>query len=88
MCEKPTKKIFQTKFYSPGHVPILIARPFGERRGHTELAVRLCELAGLTPCAVLCEMLDEKSGGASSAAKARRYASRHDLAFLEGRQFI
>lgn len=45
----------------PGHVFPLIAREGGvlRRAGHTEAAVDLARLAGLTPAGVLCEVLDE-----------------------------
>lgn len=45
----------------PGHVFPLAARPGGvlERPGHTETAVDLARLAGLTPAAALIEVLNE-----------------------------
>lgn len=45
----------------PGHIFPLCARPGGvlERAGHTEAAVDLAALAGLRPCAVICEILNE-----------------------------
>jgi 3,4-dihydroxy 2-butanone 4-phosphate synthase/GTP cyclohydrolase II len=45
-------------FTRPGHVFPLIARPEGvlRRTGHTEAAVDLARLAGLTPAGVLCEV--------------------------------
>ena len=45
----------------PGHVFPLRARPGGvlERAGHTEGAVDLVSLAGLTPCAAICEVLND-----------------------------
>jgi 3,4-dihydroxy 2-butanone 4-phosphate synthase/GTP cyclohydrolase II len=45
-------------FMRPGHVFPLIARPEGvlRRTGHTEAAVDLARLAGLTPAGVLCEV--------------------------------
>jgi 3,4-dihydroxy 2-butanone 4-phosphate synthase len=44
----------------PGHVFPLIARAGGvlTRRGHTEGAVDLARLAGLSPAAVLCELMN------------------------------
>ncbi|HEY8710006.1 MAG TPA: 3,4-dihydroxy-2-butanone-4-phosphate synthase [Burkholderiaceae bacterium] len=46
---------------SPGHVFPLRAAPGGvlERRGHTEGAVELAQLAGLQTAAVLCELMVE-----------------------------
>ena len=45
----------------PGHVFPLRARPGGvlERAGHTEAAVDLAMLAGLTPTGVLCELVND-----------------------------
>lgn len=45
-------------FIRPGHVFPLVARPEGvlRRPGHTEAAVDLARLAGLTPAGVLCEV--------------------------------
>ncbi|RAI64793.1 3,4-dihydroxy-2-butanone-4-phosphate synthase [Pseudomonas fluorescens] len=45
----------------PGHIFPLIARPGGvaERAGHTEAAVDLAELAGLSPVGVICEILND-----------------------------
>lgn len=45
----------------PGHVFPLIAKNGGvfEREGHTEGSVDLMKLAGLKPCAVLCELTNE-----------------------------
>ena len=44
----------------PGHVFPLRARPGGvlERAGHTEAAVDLARLAGLTPAGVICEIMN------------------------------
>ena len=48
-------------FHSPGHLFPLIAREGGTlvRAGHTEAAVDLMRLAGLTPYALICEILNE-----------------------------
>ncbi len=44
--------------HRPGHVFPLRAKPGGvlERRGHTEVTVDLCRMAGLIPAGVLCEL--------------------------------
>lgn len=48
-------------FVSPGHLSPLRARAGGvlERAGHTETAVDLARLAGLYPCAAICEILND-----------------------------
>ena len=45
----------------PGHVHLLVAKEGGvlRRAGHTEAAMDLARMAGLTPAGVLCEILDE-----------------------------
>ena len=78
---------FTSEFSSPGHVPILYAAPglVLERKGHTELAISLARMAGLSEAAVVCEMLGD-SGGPRSPEAARRYAETHGWVFLEGRE--
>lgn len=46
----------------PGHMFPLRGREGGvlARAGHTEAALDLCQLAGLAPCAVLCEIVDDE----------------------------
>jgi 3,4-dihydroxy 2-butanone 4-phosphate synthase len=48
-----------TDFLRPGHVFPLAGRPgaLGERRGHTEASLALCEAAGLATVAVICEVM-------------------------------
>ena len=48
-------------FVSPGHINPLRARKGGvlERAGHTEAAVDLARLAGLYPCAAICEIMKD-----------------------------
>lgn len=48
-------------FVQPGHVFPLVARPGGvlRRAGHTEAAVDLATMAGLSPAAVICEIMNE-----------------------------
>ncbi len=45
----------------PGHVFPIVAEPGGVlvRAGHTEAGCDLCEMAGLTPSAVICEIMKE-----------------------------
>lgn len=74
---------FMRDFYSPGHVFLLIGRGIEKRHGHTELALELAARAGLPGAMVLCEMLGE--GKALSKEKAREYADRNGLVFIEGK---
>lgn len=77
---------FATEFTSPGHIPILYAarQLARERKGHTELAISLTRMAGLSESVTVCEMLGD-SGGPRSPDAARRYAEAHGWPFLEGR---
>lgn len=65
---------------SPGHVFPLVARPGGvlERRGHTEGAVDLARLAGLTPAAVLCELMNP-DGSMMRGSRLEAYQQRYRL---------
>ncbi|MES1186055.1 MAG: 3,4-dihydroxy-2-butanone-4-phosphate synthase [Myxococcales bacterium] len=70
-------------FLRPGHVFPLKARPGGvlERRGHTEAAVDLALLAGLSPAGALCELVDDE-GEMLRGADLERFAERHALPFM------
>ncbi len=64
----------------PGHVFPLMAQPGGvlSRAGHTEASVDLAMLAGLEPCAVLVEVLNE-DGSMARRAELEAFAERHKL---------
>eukprot|EP00835_Amoeboradix_gromovi_P004307 NODE_328_length_10919_cov_0.472828.p3 type:complete len:213 gc:universal NODE_328_length_10919_cov_0.472828:10417-9779(-) len=49
----------QSEFHRPGHVFPLLYTPGGllKRQGHTEASVDICLLAGVTPCAVISEIV-------------------------------
>ena len=68
---------------TPGHIHPLRARGGGvlQRVGHTEAAVDLCRLAGLTPAGVVCEILDD-DGHAMRRDALDRYATHHRLTFI------
>jgi len=82
-------ELFGAEFRSPGHVPICSASPapLRDRFGHSELAVALMRMAGVTPVALGCEMLGD-DGKALSKSDAIAYASTHGHPFLEGKQII
>ena len=68
-------------FVRPGHVFPLRAREGGVlvRPGHTEAAVDLARLAGLAPCAVICEVLND-DGSVARGPELDRLAATYDLA--------
>jgi 3,4-dihydroxy 2-butanone 4-phosphate synthase len=76
-------------FRSPGHVPICRAseKPLVTRFGHTELATALLMMAGVTPVACGCEIMGD-NGKALSKTDVKRYADKHQLTFLEGKEVI
>ncbi|MBI3588159.1 3,4-dihydroxy-2-butanone-4-phosphate synthase [Candidatus Micrarchaeota archaeon] len=82
----PIKREFAGKFYSPGHVPLLVARPEGKRRGHTELSIKLAKMAGMPPAVMVCEMLDSKTHGALALADAGKYAKKNGLHLICGEE--
>jgi 3,4-dihydroxy 2-butanone 4-phosphate synthase/GTP cyclohydrolase II len=66
-----------------GHVFPLRAREGGvlQRVGHTEAAVDLARLAGLTPAGVICEILNE-DGTASRRPELEKFATEHGITFI------
>ena len=67
----------------PGHVFPLRAVPGGvlQRRGHTEGSVDLALMAGLSPAAVLCELMNP-DGSMSRGEQILEYALVHDIVIL------
>jgi 3,4-dihydroxy 2-butanone 4-phosphate synthase / GTP cyclohydrolase II len=65
---------------TPGHVFPLVARDGGtlERTGHTEAAVDLARLAGLTPAGVICEIMND-DGTMARRNDLISFAQRHAL---------
>ena len=67
-------------FDSPGHQFPLIARPGGvlRRAGHTEAAVDLARLAGLTPAGVICEIMND-DGTMARIPQLDEFRKKHNL---------
>jgi 3,4-dihydroxy 2-butanone 4-phosphate synthase len=88
--EKNKKEIFNSNFKIPGHVPVLIASEglLSNRLGHTEMSVYLTNLAGLSPAAAICEMLDSQTYGALSITKAKQYAKQNTIPFFDVSELI
>ena len=76
-------------FVRPGHVHLLLAKEGGvlRRAGHTEAAVDLARMAGLTPAGVLCEILDEH-GDRASREQLLEIAERHNLEIISIEELI
>lgn len=67
----------------PGHIFPVRARPGGvlKRAGHTEASVDLAILAGLTPGAVICEIMND-DGSMARVPDLSKFADEHDLPLL------
>ena len=72
-----------------GHVFPLRAREGGvlQRVGHTEAAIDLARLAGLTPAGVICEILND-DGSAARRPQLERFATEHGIAFITVAQLV
>ncbi len=77
------------EFLRPGHVFPLRAREGGvlERAGHTEASVDLCQLAGLPPVAVICEVLHD-DGSPARLPYLEMFASEHHIPLVSVAQLV
>ena len=68
----------------PGHINPLIAREGGvlKRAGHTEAAVDLARMAGLSPVGVLCEIVDKKKMDMARVPELEEFAEKHGLLLI------
>ena len=84
------RKALGNEFRTPGHIPVCRESEGGlsRRQGHTELAVGLARLAGMTPVVIGAEMLQSDGDGALSVGDARIWAMQRNIPFLEGEQLI
>ncbi|MBV9660416.1 MAG: bifunctional 3,4-dihydroxy-2-butanone-4-phosphate synthase/GTP cyclohydrolase II [Acidimicrobiales bacterium] len=65
----------------PGHLHVLRARDGGvlKRAGHTEAAVDLARMAGVSPAGVLCEIVTEDGMEMARRGDLEEFAARHGL---------
>jgi 3,4-dihydroxy 2-butanone 4-phosphate synthase/GTP cyclohydrolase II len=72
-----------------GHVFPLRAREGGvlQRVGHTEAAVDLARLAGLTPAGVICEILND-DGTTARREQLEQFAAHHKITFVTVAQLV
>ena len=73
----------------PGHLFPLRYHPGGvlARAGHTEAAVDLCEMLGMYPAGIVCEIMAE-DGSMSRLPELERFADEHGLKILSIAQII
>lgn len=90
MCKNEDYDNFGKHFRAPGHVTLLRAAKGHvlKRQGHTEMSIALAEMAGTTPVAVCCEMMDDNSGGSMTTDDVAKYAEKEGLLFLSGEDLI
>ena len=76
-------------FITPGHLFPLMAKTGGlkTRRGHTEAAIDLCLMAKLSPCAVICEIIND-DGTMSRGNDLIQFAATHGLELISIDQII
>ncbi|MCS7297581.1 MAG: bifunctional 3,4-dihydroxy-2-butanone-4-phosphate synthase/GTP cyclohydrolase II [Bacteroidia bacterium] len=76
-------------FARPGHIFPLVARPEGvlRRAGHTEAAIDLMRLAGLTPVAVIVEIMNE-DGTMARLPQLRQLADKWKIPLVTIRDLI
>ena len=77
------------EFTRPGHLFPLRYHPGGvlARAGHTEAAVDLCEMVGMYPAGIVCEIMAE-DGSMSRLPELERFADEHGLKILSIAQII
>lgn len=77
-------------FIKPGHILPLRAVPglLRKRRGHTEASVQLCELAGLQPAAVICELVRDLDGLMMRLDDCVKFAQKHSLKVITIEQLV
>jgi len=76
-------------FHRPGHLFPLVAKEGGvlRRAGHTEAAVDLARMAGLTPAGALCEILDAQ-GDRATRDELHALAAQYQLPIISIEQLI
>jgi 3,4-dihydroxy 2-butanone 4-phosphate synthase/GTP cyclohydrolase II len=73
----------------PGHIFPIEAMAGGvlTRAGHTEASVDLCRQAGIEPCGVLCEILDD-DGSMARRPRLKELAAEHNLPIVSVEELI
>lgn len=76
-------------FRTPGHMFPLAARPGGvlKRAGHTEAAVDLARLSGLSPAGVICEIMNE-DGSMARLPDLETFSREHGIKICSIQQII
>ncbi|MGZ7043007.1 MAG: 3,4-dihydroxy-2-butanone-4-phosphate synthase [Methanobacterium sp.] len=90
LCKNEEYNDLGKYFRAPGHVTLLRGSKglLGKRQGHTEMSIALTKMAGLTPVAVCCEMMDDFTGNSLPTTEVEKYAEKEGLLFLSGEEVI
>ncbi|RKP30326.1 3,4-dihydroxy-2-butanone 4-phosphate synthase [Metschnikowia bicuspidata] len=77
-------------FIRPGHVVPLRADPglLSGRRGHTEASMQLCQLTGMQPVAVICELVRDEDGSMMRLDDCVAFAGQHGLKVITIEQIV
>jgi len=77
-------------FIRPGHLLPLRAVDglLKKRRGHTEASVQLCQLSGLQPAAVICEMVREEDGLMLRLDDCVKFSKTHNIKIINIKQLV
>src|SRR3954447_12589310 len=68
----------------PGHINPLMAREGGvlKRAGHTEATIDLCQMAGLYPAGILCEIVDHDKRDMARVPELSKFVEEHGLLMI------
>ena len=83
-------KLFGEEFRTPGHVPVCKEAKGGlfNRQGHTELAVAVARISGISPIVVGAEMLQPDGDFALSKEQAKSWGKKHNIPFISGEMLL
>ncbi len=77
------KKTKSNDLARPGHIFPIVGKEGGvlRRAGHTEASIDLAEMAGLKPCGVICEIMDE-DGSMARLDTLQLFSKKHNLKII------
>lgn len=83
-CNKLCTENSLDNFSMPGHMFPLRAHPEGlkERQGHTEASIKMCELAGFKPAAVISEITSDDKNSMANKNEIKELAQKYKLKII------
>ena len=81
---------FGRVFKSPGHVPLIISskRLLLDRRGHSEMLIKLTRILHMLPIVIASEMIHPITLKSMNYSEAKKYARKKNIIFLEGKDLL